>query len=81
MSRGRGQQARYAAQVIERGARDVDARVGVVDPVDRHLVDSQPLALGEHEQLGVEEPPVILDIRQQPPGQVPANGLEAALRV
>ena len=30
------------AQVLDRGADDVDARVGVVDPVDRHLVDAQP---------------------------------------
>ena len=44
----------------------VDARVGVVDPVDRHLVDAQPAALGEHEQLGVEEPAVVADVVEQP---------------
>ena len=47
---------------LERGAHDVDARVGVVDPVDRHLVDAQAAPLGEHEQLGVEEPAVVADV-------------------
>ena len=35
------------AEVVDRGARDVDAAVGVVDPVDRHLVDAQAVVLGE----------------------------------
>jgi hypothetical protein len=37
------------AQVVERGADYVDARVGVIDPVDRDLVDAQAGALGEDE--------------------------------
>ena len=44
-----------------RGADDVDPGVGVVDPVDGHLVDAQAVVLGEHEQLGVEEPALVLD--------------------
>ena len=48
---------------------DVDPRVGVVDPVDRHLVDAQAGALGEHQQLGVEEPAGVLDQRQQRAGR------------
>ena len=47
---------------------DVHAGVGVVHPVHRHLVDAQPGALGEDEQLGVEEPAGVLDERQQPLG-------------
>ena len=43
---------------------EVDPAVRVVDPVDRHLVDPQPGPLGEHQQLGVEEPRVVLDQRQ-----------------
>ena len=35
---------------------DVDAGVGIVDPVHRHLVDAQARALGQHEQFRVEEP-------------------------
>ena len=61
-----GEQPRDAAQVVERGADDRHARVGVVDPVDRHLVDPQPAPLGEHEQLGVEEPAVVADVVEQP---------------
>ena len=57
------------------------ARVGVVDPVDRHLVDPQPAALGEHEQLGVEEPAVVADLGEQVVEHVAADGLEAALGV
>ena len=56
-------------------------RVGVVDPVHRHLVDPQARALGEHQQLGVEEPAGVLDQRQQPARDVGADGLEAALGV
>ena len=79
--RGRGE-AGDAAQVVDRGAHDLHARVGVVDPVDRHLVDPQPAALGEHEQLGVEEPAVVAHGVEQPGAErVGARGLEAALRV
>ena len=53
-------------QVGDRGGDDVDPAVRVVDPVHRHLVDAQPGALGEHQQLGVEEPAGVLDQRQQP---------------
>ena len=57
------------------------ARVRVVDPIDRHLGDPQPVALGEDQQLGVEEPVVVLDRGQERPGHVAAEGLEPALRV
>ena len=56
-------------------------RVGVVDPVDRHLVDAQAAALGEHQQLGVEEPAVVAHLSSRPSSDVAANGLEAALGV
>ena len=55
--------------------------VGVVDPVDGYLVDAQPRPLGEHEQLGVEEPRVVLDEGEQYRSKVGAQGLEAALGV
>ena len=45
-----------------------DPAVGVVDPVDRHLVDAQTVALGEEQQLGVEEPTVVVDRGQEPAG-------------
>ena len=76
-----GGQPGDAAQVLQRRAQQRHARVGVVDPVDRHLVDAQPAPLGEHEQLGVEEPAVVADIGEQAGEHVPADRLEAALRV
>ncbi len=60
---------------------DVDAAVRVVDPVDRHLVDAQAGPLGQHQQLGVEEPAAVLDQRQQLPRAVGADRLEPALGV
>ena len=81
-SRGEGPaQADAPAQVVQGGADDVDAAVRVVEPVDRHLVDPQPAALGEHEQLGVEEPAGVLHQRQQLARDVRADRLEPALRV
>jgi hypothetical protein len=74
-------EARHAQEVVQGGAHDVDAAVRVVGPVDRHLVDPQPGPFGDHEQLGVEEPGVVLDERQQLPGGVAPDGLEAALGV
>ena len=53
----------------------------VVHPVDRHLVDPEAGALGQHEQLRVEEPAPVLDEREQQPRPVGADRLEAALRV
>ena len=69
------------AKVGDRGLHDVDPAVGIVDPVDRHLVDAQPGALGEHQQLGVEEPGLVLDQRQQLAGGVGPDRLETALGV
>jgi hypothetical protein len=70
-----------AAQVVQRGLHDVDATVGVVDPVDGHLVDPEPGTLGDREQLGVEEPLLVVHERQQLPCRVAADRLEAALGV
>ena len=68
-------------QVVPGGAGHVDPGVGVVDPVDGHLVDAQPVVLGQHEQFGVEEPAVVLDEREQGTGDVGPQRLEAALGV
>jgi len=69
------------AQVAQRGVDDVDPRVGVVDPVHWHLVDAQPGPFGQHQQLGVEEPALVLDQRQQLPGLVGPDRLKPALGV
>src|SRR5206468_9064445 len=73
--------AYHAAQVVDRGAEDVDARVGIVGPRDGHLVQPQAGALREDKQLGVEEPRLVLDARHDLPRHLAAHGLEAALRV
>ncbi len=54
---------------------------GSSGPVHGDLVDAQAGALGDHEQLRVEEPLVVLDPGQQRARPVGADGLEAALRV
>ena len=69
------------SEVLAGRVDDVHAAAGVVDPVDRHLVDAHSGPFGEHEQLGVEEPLRVLDQRQQLGGRVRADRLEAALRV
>ena len=70
-----------ALEVVDRGVHDVDAGVQIVNPVDRHLVDAQAGTLGDHQQLGVEEPACVGDQRQQLTGHVGAHGLEPALRI
>ena len=70
-----------AAQVVGGGRDDVHARVGVVDPVDGDLADAQAQPLGGDEQLGVEEPLVVLDEREQLLGRIAPQRLEAALGV
>ena len=71
----------HALEVGDGGGDDVDPRVGVVDPVDGHLVDAQPGPLGQHQQLGVEEPAGVLHQREQGPRPVGPDGLEPALGV
>ena len=61
----RGRAGPCPRRSADRGRDDVHPAVGVVDPVDRHLVDPQPGPLGQHQQLGVEEPAGVLDQRQQ----------------
>jgi hypothetical protein len=75
-------QPRDAPQVLQRRPHDLHPRVGIVDPVDRDLVDAQPAPLGEHQHLGVEEPAVVAHGVEQPgPQRVDTSGLEAALGV
>ncbi len=70
-----------AAQVVDRGLPDVHPRVDVVGPVDRDLVDPQRVPFGEDEQLGVEEPRLVLDHRQEDASDVGPDRLEPALGV
>ena len=45
-----------APQVVPGHAHHVDPRVGVVDPVDRDLVDAEAVSFRQNEELRVEEP-------------------------
>jgi hypothetical protein len=56
----------HPAQVGQGGGDDVDARVQVVGPVHRDLVDAQPGPFGQYQQLGVEEPAGVLAAAQVP---------------
>ena len=71
----------HAAQVVQRGRDDVDARVRIVDPVDRHLVDAHPAPLRQDQQFGVEEPALVAHGAEQFAHDVAAHRLEPALRV
>ena len=71
----------HAAQVREGRLDDVHAGVRVVGPVHRDLVDAQAAPLGQDQQLGVEEPGVVQRVREQLPGHVRPDRLEAALGV
>ena len=73
--------AGHAGQVPPGRLCDPDAAVGIVDPVDGHLVDAQPVVLGDEQQLGVEEPLVVVDLGQEGRRGIGSQGLEAALGV
>ena len=60
---------------------DVDAGVEILDPVDGNLVDSKAVALGEQQQLRVEEPAVVDDEWQQSLHDVTTARLEPTLGV
>src|SRR5919204_4030294 len=57
------------------------ARIWVLRPVDRHLVDAQVALLRKMEKLRVEEPVLVLDRGEQGLDRLAATGLEAALSV
>ena len=44
-------------------------------------MDAQTAALGEHQQLGIEEPVTVLDLGHQVPGDIGSHRLEAALSI
>ena len=75
------QQPRDALEIGGRGGHDVNPAVRIVDPVHGHFVDAQSDAFGQHQQLGVEEPPGVGDVREQALCDVGADRLEATLRI
>src|SRR5919201_7050166 len=57
------------------------ARIWVLRPVNRHLVDAQAALLRKMEKLRVEEPVLVLDRGKQRLDRLAATGLEAALGI
>ena len=79
--RRRGQHAGHAAQVEPGRAGHGHPGVEVVDPVDRHLVDAQAEALRGDQDLGVEEPGLVVDQGKDDVGRLAPERLEPALGV
>src|SRR5215208_4969360 len=67
--------------ILYGGRDDVNPAVEVLDPVDRHLRDPIAPLLGQQQQLCIEEPLAVLDLRQQLLGRATLDRLEAALGV
>ena len=59
----------------------MDTRIGIVDPVHRDLTDTQAEPLRDDQKLGVEEPLIVLDERQDALDRISPQRLEAALGV
>jgi hypothetical protein len=70
-----------STEVLDRSGQDVDARVGIFNPIDRQLVNAKPCALSSYEELGVEEPVAVLHLGDERSGYVRPHGLESALNV
>ena len=70
-----------SAEIVHRGLRDIDPRIRVVGPIDRNLVDAHTRALREDEELGVEEPRLVLHGWDEPACRDGSDGLESALCV
>jgi hypothetical protein len=51
----------HASQVRERGADDFYLTVRVLGPGHGNLIDTQPAALREHQEFGIEKPRLIFD--------------------
>ena len=53
-----------AVEIARCSRDDVDGRVGIVGPVHGSLTDPHAEPFGGHQELGVEEPLVVLDERK-----------------
>lgn len=61
--------------------KNLHPRVGIVHPIDRNFTDTKAEALRRDEELGVEEPLVVLDQREQLERGLAAQRLEPALGI
>ena len=71
----------HAFQILFYRVWDVDRRAGILHPTDRKLQHGHPCLLGTHKQLRIEEPLVILHLRQQGMRSLGSDGFETALGI
>ncbi|MCY1241033.1 hypothetical protein D9M72_539130 [compost metagenome] len=74
-------EAAHAAKIGERGLEKVHTGVATVGPVHRDLVYAESASFGQDQQFGVKEPCGVGRVRQDVPGNICTDSLEAALRV
>ena len=60
---------------------NIERRADILHPANRKLQHGHPGLLGTHKQLRIEEPFVILHLRQQDMCGLGSNGLETALGI
>ena len=70
-----------APQVVPGHAHHVDPRVGVIDPVDRDLMDAEAVSFRQDEELRVEEPVIVVHQWEQELCRFAAGRLEPACRI
>ena len=71
----------HAFQILLHRVWNVDRRACILHPANRKLQHGHPGLLGAHKQLRIEEPFVILHLRQQGTRRLGSNGLETALGI
>ena len=71
----------HAFQILLHRVGNVDSRAVILHPANRKLQHGHPSLLGAHKQLRIEEPLVILHLRQQDMCSLGSNGLETALDI
>lgn len=71
----------HAFQILLYRVWNVDRRSGILHPTNRQLKHGHSSLLCAHKQLGIEEPLVILHLRQQGMRSLSSDGLETALGI
>ena len=71
----------HALQILLHRVWNIDSRAGILHPANRKLQHGHPGLLGAHKQLGIEEPLIILYLRQQSIRSLSSDGLETSLGI
>jgi hypothetical protein len=73
--------AEESIDVVDGGFDDFDACVEVLDPFDGDVVNPVAGFFADDKQLGIEEPHIVLDMRDEHIHHLSGHGFETALRV